>query len=115
MSTDDTNSKFEARVQQAIDRSLSLTGLQESDLRPSYCVILYTTWTGKFESPTTASLSQAVAWRSMFVNALQKDWPDFRSVWVSVLQQDRPGRSHPITLHAAEARVDAARVRHERR
>ncbi|CAE7353873.1 unnamed protein product [Symbiodinium natans] len=102
-----------AGLAEAEQRACREVGLSHSDLRPSYSATVSTAWVGKVESPTTASLSKALAWRRRLMAA--RSWAQFRSAWVSILQEERPGGSVVLSQWQAEARVDAAAAKHRLR
>jgi len=102
-----SESPFEARTLKAKAQALAETSVLEEELRPSYSVTVSTgRWVGRVDSPTTASLEQALVWRERFLAAIEKGWPDFRSVWIMVLQEKRPGHSSELRTAEAESRVD---------
>ncbi|CAJ1357056.1 unnamed protein product [Effrenium voratum] len=108
---------LEERIGQAKDVALVEAGLTEAELRPSYATIVSSgSVAGAFESPTTASLSQALAWRRRLSAARFRGWPELRNAWVQVLRETRVGFSRPLSACKAAERVDAAwRKQAERR
>eukprot|EP00929_Paragymnodinium_shiwhaense_P100918 TRINITY_DN6360_c3_g1_i1.p1 TRINITY_DN6360_c3_g1~~TRINITY_DN6360_c3_g1_i1.p1 ORF type:complete len:563 (-),score=95.93 TRINITY_DN6360_c3_g1_i1:43-1731(-) len=100
----------------AADSNLCGAGVEE--MRPSFCVYLCTgsKFLGKVETPTTTSVAQALRWRKQLLQAVvSESLPAFRECWLAILQEARPGASLPLSLPAAQRKVDAHRRRHEER
>lgn len=99
-------------LRSCLSRALKEAGIEEEDLKPSYCAVVSTgVWAGRIETPTTASLEQVQEWRDRLLKARLRSWEEFRSVWIAILQEPRPGGSSPLQPDVAAARVDAAAAR----
>lgn len=99
-------------LRSGLSRALKEAGIEEEDLKPSYCAVVSTgVWAGRIETPTTASLEQVQEWRDQLLKARLRSWEEFRSAWIAILQEPRPGGSSPLQPDVAAARVDAAAAR----
>lgn len=99
----------EDHIAWATEVALAETGLCESDLRPSYAAVVSSgCLAGVIESPTTSSLTQALAWRWRLGLAREHGWTELQKVWVEVLREARPGGSRPLSTEKAVLRVQSA-------
>lgn len=99
----------EDHIAWATEVALAESGLCESDLRPSYAAVVSSgCLAGVIESPTTSSLTQALAWRWRLGLAREHGWTELQKVWVEVLREARPGGSRPLSTEKAVLRVQSA-------
>eukprot|EP00439_Symbiodinium_sp_Y106_P065605 s1009_g10.t1 len=99
----------EDHIAWATEIALAESGLCEADLRPSYAAVVSSgCLAGVIESPTTSSLTQALAWRWRLGLAREHGWTELQKVWVEVLREARPGGSRPLSAEKAVLRVRTA-------
>ncbi|CAE7457375.1 unnamed protein product [Symbiodinium natans] len=99
----------EDRIAWAMGIALAESGIRESELRPSYAVVVSSgCLAGKIESPTTSCLTQALTWRWRLGSAREHGWTELQKAWIEVLREARPGGSRPLSEEKAIVRVRAA-------
>ncbi|CAE7181728.1 unnamed protein product, partial [Symbiodinium pilosum] len=106
----------EDQIAWAMEVALAEFGVDASELRPTYAVVVSSgCLAGAIESPTTSSLTQALAWRWRLHAAREHGRAELQKAWMEVLGEPRPGHSRPLSMQRALVRVHGALQRHSAR